>query len=151
MPRDLAGKLVLDAGCGGGRYARLLLEHGAKVVGADLSSAVNKAQALCGGPDQPNLAIIQANLNQLPLAEGVFDLVFFDRRPPPRPRPEGSVRGDRAPGQAGGSALGLALPPEHSAAGVGQLSLARGLDPTLGSRPGADLRGDGASWAVCRG
>ena len=74
--RDLAGKLVLDAGCGGGRYARLLLEHGARLVGADLSSAVNKAQALCGGPDQPNLAIIQANLNQLPLAEGVFNLVF---------------------------------------------------------------------------
>ena len=74
--RDLRGKLVLDAGCGGGRYARLLLAHGAKVVGADLSSAVDKAQELCGGPDQPGLAIIQADLNRLPLAEGVFDLVF---------------------------------------------------------------------------
>src|SRR5436305_5097768 len=30
-PADLAGKLVLDAGCGGGRYSRLLGNHGAKV------------------------------------------------------------------------------------------------------------------------
>ena len=29
LPRDLAGKLVLDAGCGGGRYARLVGSHGA--------------------------------------------------------------------------------------------------------------------------
>src|SRR4051794_7851514 len=27
-PESLRGKLVLDAGCGGGRYARLLGEHG---------------------------------------------------------------------------------------------------------------------------
>src|SRR5947209_18195438 len=38
-PRDLSGQLVLDAGCGGGRYARLLGEHGARVVGVDLSAA----------------------------------------------------------------------------------------------------------------
>ena len=74
--RDLAGKLVFDAGCGGGRYARLLLQHGARVVGLDLSSAVFKAQALCGGPDQPHLVIAQADLTDPPLAEGVFDLVF---------------------------------------------------------------------------
>src|SRR5437763_15003663 len=39
-PRDLAGKLVLDAGCVGGRYALLAARHGARVVGVDLSSAV---------------------------------------------------------------------------------------------------------------
>ena len=32
-PDDLKGKLVLDAGCGGGRYARLVGRHGAHVVG----------------------------------------------------------------------------------------------------------------------
>src|SRR3954447_17499594 len=42
-PRALAGRLVLDAGCGGGRYARLLGQHGARVVGVDLSDAVEKA------------------------------------------------------------------------------------------------------------
>jgi len=73
-PADLAGKLVLDAGCGGGRYARLLGRFGAKVVAVDLSSAVEKAAALCA--DLPDVAVVQADLLDLPLAEGAFDLVF---------------------------------------------------------------------------
>src|SRR4051812_19688663 len=40
QPGELKDKLVLDAGCGGGRYARLAGRFGAKVVGVDLSSAV---------------------------------------------------------------------------------------------------------------
>ncbi len=72
--RDLSGKLVLDAGCGGGRYALLAARHGAKVVGVDLSSAVEKAQSLC--QEFPDVAIIQGDLTRLPLAEGVFDLAF---------------------------------------------------------------------------
>lgn len=71
---DLSGKLVLDAGCGGGRYARLLGLHGAKVVGVDLSAAVEKAAALCA--DLPNVRIIQADLFALPLAESAFDAAF---------------------------------------------------------------------------
>jgi SAM-dependent methyltransferase len=73
-PRDLAGKLVLDAGCGGGRYARLVGSHGAKLIGVDLSAAVIKAAALCS--HLPNVAIIQADLLDLPLADGAFDLVY---------------------------------------------------------------------------
>lgn len=73
-PRDLAGLLVLDAGCGGGRYARVAGRHGARVVGVDLSAAVEKAAALCA--DLPDVAIVQADLTRLPLAEGTFDLVF---------------------------------------------------------------------------
>ena len=42
-----AGQLVLDAGCGGGRYARLIGAHGTTVIAADLSSAVVKAAVLC--------------------------------------------------------------------------------------------------------
>jgi SAM-dependent methyltransferase len=72
--RDLAGKLVLDAGCGGGRYALLAAKHGARVVGVDLSSAVEKAKAVCQG--YPGVAIVQADLTHIPLAEGVFDLAF---------------------------------------------------------------------------
>ncbi len=72
--RELAGQLVLDAGCGGGRYARLLGRAGARVVGVDLSSAVEKAKALCD--DLPDVAIVQGDLTELPLAEAVFDLAF---------------------------------------------------------------------------
>src|SRR3954468_19857147 len=73
-PRDLAGLLVLDAGCGGGRYARLAGQHGARVVGVDLSAAVEKAAALCA--DLPDVAVVQADLLDLPLAEAAFDVAF---------------------------------------------------------------------------
>ncbi len=71
---ELAGKLVLDAGCGGGRYARLVGSHGARAIGVDLSAAVEKAAALCH--DLPDVAIVQADLLDLPLADGCFDLVY---------------------------------------------------------------------------
>ena len=71
---ELAGKLVLDAGCGGGRYAHLVGGRGARVIGVDLSAAVEKAAALCH--DLPDVAIVQADLLDLPLAEGCFDLVY---------------------------------------------------------------------------
>ncbi len=70
----LSGQLVLDAGCGGGRYARLLGEAGARVIGVDLSSAVEKAAALCAS--MPNVRILQADLLDLPLADRQFDLAF---------------------------------------------------------------------------
>jgi SAM-dependent methyltransferase len=73
-PRDLAGLRVLDAGCGGGRYALLAAQHGARVVGVDLSDAVEKAAELCAG--FPEVDIVQADLLSLPLAEAMFDLVF---------------------------------------------------------------------------
>lgn len=73
-PSELRGRLVLDAGCGGGRYALLAGRAGARVVGVDLSSAVDKAAALCSW--LPSVAIVQADLLDLPLAEGAFDLAF---------------------------------------------------------------------------
>ncbi len=73
-PGSLAGRLVLDAGCGGGRYARLVGSHGASVIGVDLSAAVVKAAQLCDS--LPNVAILQADLLDLPLADQAFDLVY---------------------------------------------------------------------------
>ena len=88
MPRDLAGKLVLDAGCGGGRYARLAGSHGARVIAVDLSSAVAKASELCAS--LPNVLVLQADLLDLPLALEAFDLVYsigvLHHTPNPRPR-----------------------------------------------------------------
>lgn len=70
----LRGQLVLDAGCGGGRYARLLGLAGARVVGVDLSTAVNKAAEICA--ELSNVRIVQADLLDLPLADGVFDFAY---------------------------------------------------------------------------
>jgi SAM-dependent methyltransferase len=73
-PEALRGLLVLDAGCGGGRYSLLAGSHGARVVGIDLSSAVEKAASLC--MDSADVSIVQADLLDLPVVDGVFDLVF---------------------------------------------------------------------------
>lgn len=71
---DLAGLRVLDAGCGGGRYTRLLAEAGVEVVGTDHSEAVEKARTLCDG--LPNATFLQADLKNLPFPDGSFDFVF---------------------------------------------------------------------------
>src|SRR5947207_1968616 len=71
---ELAGRWGLDAGGGGGRYARLVGGHGARVLGVDLSAAVEKAAELC--TELPNVQIVQADLLDLPIAEGAFDLVY---------------------------------------------------------------------------
>jgi SAM-dependent methyltransferase len=71
---SLGGKLVLDVGCGGGRYLRLVGSHGARVIGVDLSSAVEKAAALCA--ELPDVGIVQADLLNLPVADAAFDLVY---------------------------------------------------------------------------
>lgn len=73
-PESLRGKTVLDAGCGGGRYARLLGDHGASLLGVDLSAAVEKAATLC--QSFPNVAIVQADLLDLPVADASFDAAF---------------------------------------------------------------------------
>ncbi len=71
---DLQGKRILDAGCGGGRYAKVCGEAGATVFGADHTRAVDKAKHLCG--HLPNVHFIQADLKHLPFEPASFDFVF---------------------------------------------------------------------------
>ncbi len=66
---DLRGRTVLDAGCGTGRYLRLLRSRGAKAIGIDLSSAMlSRARA-----DQARVA--RANVCALPLGAMSVDVV----------------------------------------------------------------------------
>ena len=72
-PEDLAGKLVLDVGCGMGRFAEVATRWGAHVVGIDLSLASEvAAQNLA----DRNAAIFQADVFHLPFAEGSFDFIY---------------------------------------------------------------------------
>ncbi len=71
---ELSGRFVLDAGCGGGRYSLLASEAGAKVLGVDLSAAVEKAMEVCSA--YPETQIIQADLLKLPIAFESFDYAF---------------------------------------------------------------------------
>jgi 2-polyprenyl-3-methyl-5-hydroxy-6-metoxy-1,4-benzoquinol methylase len=50
VPANLAGAVVLDAGCGSGAQAQWLLDQGAGVIGADLSPRmIDEARRRCAG------------------------------------------------------------------------------------------------------
>jgi SAM-dependent methyltransferase len=73
-PDTLAGKIVLDAGCGSGRYMDIVARSGAEVVGVDLSLAVEVAQENLG--HLPNCQFIQADLFHLPFPADSFDFFY---------------------------------------------------------------------------
>ena len=74
QPATLAGKLVLDAGCGSGRYMDIVAHSGAEVVGVDLSLAVEVAQENLG--NLSNCHFIQADLFHLPFPCNTFDFFY---------------------------------------------------------------------------
>jgi SAM-dependent methyltransferase/uncharacterized protein YbaR (Trm112 family) len=73
-PASLKGKLVLDAGCGSGRYTRIVGEAKATVIGVDLSSAVETAAS--NTARLSNVHIIQADVFELPLSPANFNFIF---------------------------------------------------------------------------
>lgn len=73
-PEALAGKWVLDVGCGTGRFAEVASRWGANVVAVDLSRAVFvAAQNLA---ERKNVWVFQANLFYLPFAPESFDYIY---------------------------------------------------------------------------
>jgi SAM-dependent methyltransferase len=73
-PGSLRGKVLLDAGCGKGRHLFFAEPHARKVVGVDLSPAVDAAFDNAGHFE--NVHIVQADLFHLPLRQRSFDMVY---------------------------------------------------------------------------
>lgn len=73
-PNELNGALVLDAGCGAGRFAEIALQAGAQVVAVDYSSAVDACYQNLSQYD--NLNVIQADIYALPFRESTFPYVY---------------------------------------------------------------------------
>lgn len=73
-PEAVRGKLVLDAGLGCGRFTEVLTRWGARVVGVDLSFAVESAYRNVG--HRPDVLICQADIGRLPFAPGTFDTII---------------------------------------------------------------------------
>jgi SAM-dependent methyltransferase len=72
-PEDLKGKLVLDVGCGMGRFAEVVTRWGARVVGIDLSAA---AEVAAKNLHDREFVAFQADVFALPFAPEAFDCIY---------------------------------------------------------------------------
>gem|GEM_PF-147794 len=70
---DLRGKLVLDVGCGMGRFAEVATRWGARVIGVDLSAAAEVAVRNLEGR---GFIAFQADVLALPFAPETFDCIY---------------------------------------------------------------------------
>ena len=73
-PTELDGRMVLDVGCGAGRYAEIALSMGARLVAVDYSSAVDA----CWQNLRPyfHLNVVQADIYHLPFKPASFEFVY---------------------------------------------------------------------------
>ena len=72
---DVRGAVVLDAGCGSGRFCQLFADHGASlVIGVDMNDAVDAAARYCSAYE--NVHIVQANIFALPFKSEGFRLIW---------------------------------------------------------------------------
>ena len=72
-PEELKGKLVLDVGCGMGRFAEVATRWGGRVVGIDLSAAAEVAARNLASRD---FVALQADVFALPFAAQSFDIIY---------------------------------------------------------------------------
>lgn len=87
---DVAGKRVLEAGSGAGRFTEILLKHGAILDSFDYSSAVEANAANNGGSDK--LTLVQADIRKIPFAKESYDYVVCLGVLQHTPDPDESIR-----------------------------------------------------------
>src|SRR3569832_949229 len=73
---ELAGKRVLDVGCGAGRFVEIALEAGAQVVALDYSVAVEACRENHREKFPHSLNVVQGDIYHLPFRPGQFDFVY---------------------------------------------------------------------------
>ena len=73
-PQKMDGQVILEAGCGMGRFTQVALETGGEVVSFDLSNAVEAN--LRNNGDSGRLHIVQASIYEIPFRKESFDKVF---------------------------------------------------------------------------
>ena len=71
---QLAGKTVLDVGCGMGKYLAVVSGYAQTVVGLDLSDALVRARSVL--KNRRNVHLVQGNILQPPLKSGFADFVY---------------------------------------------------------------------------
>lgn len=76
VPPDLVGhgRLVLDAGCGAGRWAYAVQRRGTRVVAVDLGLSIEAAAR--NTEPTGRIGCVQADVHGVPVRDGAFDLVY---------------------------------------------------------------------------
>ncbi len=72
---DLAGKIVLDVGCGEGRFTKLLAKNAKEVIGIDVNESELKA-AKKNTADLKNVKFFHENCLKMHFSDSFFDYVF---------------------------------------------------------------------------
>ena len=67
-------KLILDAGCGHGKYLAALSAKNVEVIGMDITLSIDLCQELVG--DRNNVHLVQGDVIHPPFAKGMFDYVY---------------------------------------------------------------------------
>lgn len=70
---DLAGRRILEIGCGSAPCARWLAARRARVVGVDVSMAMLRRGAQAITRDECSVPLVQAGAERLPFQDGAFD------------------------------------------------------------------------------
>jgi SAM-dependent methyltransferase/uncharacterized protein YbaR (Trm112 family) len=74
LPDDwISGKVVVDAGCGHGKYVDALSHRGAEVIGMDITPEIERVYKRIGA--RPNVHLVQANILYPPLERARVDFV----------------------------------------------------------------------------
>jgi len=72
--RNLYGQIIIEAGCGSGRFTKWALTTNANILSFDLSSAVQANMKNNG--NHPNLLIAQASIFNIPFKKEIADKLF---------------------------------------------------------------------------
>jgi ubiquinone/menaquinone biosynthesis C-methylase UbiE/uncharacterized protein YbaR (Trm112 family) len=73
-PEWLAGKWVLDGGCGAGRFLDIASQSDCQIVGVDMSDAIDASRESLG--NRPNVHLVQGSIFELPFKPRSFDGVY---------------------------------------------------------------------------
>lgn len=75
---DVAGRRVLEVGCGAAQCARWLADQGAHVVATDVAHGMlRRARAIdAGRADRPAVPLVEADARALPFPDASFDVAF---------------------------------------------------------------------------
>lgn len=89
-PDSMAGKVVVDAGCGPGGFIDINHPHAAAVIGFDLSAAIDSSYENHG--KRPNVYLAQGDIFNPPIRRNIADRLYTYGVVQHTPDPEGAFR-----------------------------------------------------------